>query len=126
MAVKSFGTLIKYASTTVGEIQTVSLDGVEIELVDSTHMESTNGWRTFITTVKNAGTISFSAHLLADSPTTIYAQLGTTQTWSIVFTTADTFSCSGILTTFTVDEATIDGKQVVSGTVKLTGEPSWA
>lgn len=127
-AFKSYGTLLKYGPTpvTVAELLSVTRDGPEVETIDVTSMDSASGWREFMATLKDAGSISFQAHLLADSPTTVYAQLGNKVSWVIVYTSGDTFTCDGILTSFGIDEATIDGKLTYTGEIKLTGAPVWS
>lgn len=127
MATKSFGTLLKYGPTptTVGGCLSVTFEGITFETIDITSMDSTGGWREKMVTLKDAGSINFTAHLLADSPTTIYAQMGTKLAWTIAYTTGDTLTCDGFLTEFSVDEAPIDGKLTYSGVITLTGAPSW-
>lgn len=75
MAVKSYGTILKKGSTSVGEIISVGVPEIIQEAVETTN-HSSNGWKTFIPSgLKELG--EFELTLIAGSTVfnTIYADM---------------------------------------------------
>lgn len=137
MAKKGFGSRFSIldgsTQTDIGELLSISGPSYSKETIDTTHMGSTDEFRTFLGGLRDAGEVTFEVqldllaadsqnhHLLLDSledddtPVAMQCDLG-----SVV-----TFSFNGIVTAFEPD-APMDGKQTASITVKISGKPTLA
>jgi len=135
MAKKGFGSRFSILSGSnqadIGELLSISGPSYSKETIDTTHMGSTDEFRTFIGGLRDAGEVTFDVqvNLLAadtdnhlklltsleddDTPVAMECDLGNVAT----------FSFSGIVTAFE-PEAPLDDKQTCSITVKISGKPT--
>jgi predicted secreted protein len=91
MASKAFqavGTMLQRAGVTIAEMMKIQGTGSKADEVDVTNMDSPGAYREFITTLLDAGTISFDGNLIADDPTQAQVQADfdgrVRSAWSIV------------------------------------------
>jgi hypothetical protein len=127
MARIGYGTTITFGTSGLtGEL--LSVDGMSLErdAVETTYMASAEQWREFIPGLRNAGEISFEMAFdpTEDPDTPITGDVETiTVTWPDDATVL-TWACDGFLTSFQ-PSAPIDDRITVSGTIKLTGVPTF-
>jgi len=133
-----FGTLLAVgvtsANTTVAQVVSIDGPGYSLDTIDVTaHDSSTSNFREFIAGLRDAGEVSFELNFDPDGTTHKAASGGliyileeaTEQDW--VLTMPDTSTCSftGFLTSFE-PSFPHDDKITASGTIKITGKPTWA
>lgn len=128
-----FGTLLKRGNgatsetfTTIAEVRSISGPGMNLELVDATHMESPDFFREYLPSFKDGTEVSFEVNFLpADTNqqglTTDFANR-TKRNFQLVFPNTDTttWEFSGYVTNFSPN-AVIDDVLTASVTVKVTG-----
>lgn len=137
MAKKGFGSKLSIhdGSTLVeiGELLTLGGPSYSKETIETTHMQSADQFKEYISGLRDAGEITATANLdlLAadtanhiavlesleddEAPVQVVAQLGTIAT----------FTCNGIVTAFE-PESPLEGKQEISITIKISGKPTLA
>lgn len=112
--------------TTLAEVTGLSGPGESLELIDATHMESSDGYREFIPSLRDSGEISVDLNFLpADSNQGGLRDdlvAGTKRNWQLVWTDTGTttYSFSGYVTAVE-PTASIDDKLSASATIKVTG-----
>lgn len=130
-ATKGFGTTVEYLATepstyaAIGELVAVTPPNRTRETIDATHMASPDGYREFISSLRDGGesTLTFNyteaGYLVLeglfddDDPATFRINL--TDGATIVF--------SGLITEHPIDDIAIDDKVGMSATIKVTGKP---
>lgn len=133
MADQGFGTTITFNSSLLtGQITGVGFSGMAREALDTTVMDSTNGWMTFIPSdLRDAGELSvdikFNPHtkLAAIKTALTSAAESITVTFPVPTggSSGATWVCSGFMTSF---DCTDEMASIITGTVgiKFTGEPT--
>ena len=134
MAQKAFGTLLKIGDgaspevfTSVGEILSISPGGLTSATIDTTHMETAGGYRTFISdTFKDPGETSCTIQYDPSDLDTLYGYVGTSYNFQVVYpdSPASTEAFAGVFMSFVPSEATLEGKLEGSITIKRSGAPT--
>lgn len=125
-AALSGGTASGELFTTIAEITNITGPEMSLETIDATHMESTNGFREYIPSLKDSGELSFDFNFLpADAnQTALYDDMlaSVRRNFQIVWTDAapTTYSFAGYVKSLSYS-AQIDDKLSGSGTVQITG-----
>lgn len=138
-AIAAYGTLLKMGDgggpevfTTVAEVTDISGPGLSLDTVDVTSHDSTDAWREFIATLKDAGEVTFDINYVPTNAThgattglLKALDMRTKKNWRLVFpdTGATTWNFSGFVTGFEPGEP-VDDALTASVTIKLTGEPT--
>ena len=130
MAVHSMGTKFKIGSSGyVAELTDIGGLDISADTIETTTLDS-NGWRTFIGGVKDAGEVSLSGFFNpddTDGQKALYDSLGTgaSSNFTIEFPSAlgATWTFSGIVTKFTTSSAMEDSISF-EATIKVSGSPS--
>tara|TARA_Y100000593_G_scaffold24322_1_gene48476 strand:- start:87 stop:455 length:369 start_codon:yes stop_codon:yes gene_type:complete len=122
MADSGFGTTISFSSGFFAEI--ISVDGPDLsrEAIDTTHMGTTNGWKTFIPSdLKDGGTLSVEmAYVPGTSPPIADAET----TCTVTYPDASTCSFTGFMTSFS-SSIPIDDRMTASAEIKVNGAVSF-
>lgn len=136
----AFGTLLKAGDgggpelfTTLGEIVSVGGPEVERETIDVTHMESPDKFREFIGSLKDGGEIEVGVNLLVDPAGAFMIKIeqlidtDDRSNFLISFPddNATNWGVSAILTSFSKEDAEVDGKLGASYTLKVSGKPDF-
>jgi len=128
VADEGFGTTISFSSGFLAEVQSVSLSGYERNAIETTHMTSTNGWRTFQPSdLKDPGTLSLD---ISFRPNDNIPITGAAETVTVTFpvpsggSTGATLACSGFLTKFDFTDP-MDERMTATCELKLTAAPTW-
>jgi len=112
-----------------GTLRDVSLDIGERSAVDSSHMTTTNGWRTYIPgDLKDPGTMTcellFNPGNLTGYKTIVSSTKETfTFTSPTAGTSTATFACSGFATSASI-AIPMDDMMAATITIKFSGEPT--
>ena len=122
MADSGFGTPIAFSSGFFAEI--ISVDGPDLsrEAIDTTHMGTTNGWKTFIPSdLKDGGPLSVEmAYVPGTSPPIGEAESSGT----VTYPDSSTCSFTGFMTSFS-SSIPIDDRMTASAEIKVNGEVSF-
>lgn len=102
-----------------GSINSISCDGASIDQIDTSHMASPNDWRTFISGLRDGGTITVVSHYdpeATDPP--IPGDEGVAVKIDAGGTLGITASCNVSGMSVSIDK---DGLYTVTHTLKVTG-----
>jgi predicted secreted protein len=130
MAVASMGTKLKVgASGYVAELTDIGGLDISADTIETTSLDS-NGWRSFIGGLKDAGEVSLSGHFNpddTDGQKALFDALvaGTVLSLKIEFPTAlgAEWSFSGVVTKFTTSSA-LEDSVTFEATIKVSGQPT--
>lgn len=125
----SFGTLFKQGTNTIAQVRSISGPGMSKDVIDTTHLTSTNGWRTFLASFKDAGEVEVG--LLWDPTDTSHEILEdnfastATAAYSIVFSdpASTTFQFNAFVTA-QGPQAPLGEALTNDYTLKITGTPT--
>ena len=128
-----FGTLLKRGNgadpevfTTIAEITGFSGPEPSLETIDATHMESIDGFREYLPSLKDSGEISFDFNFLPGNTNqrALYTDMvdAVRRTFQIVWSNspATTYEFQAYVTSLSFN-AQIDDKLSGSGTLQVTG-----
>ncbi len=116
---------------TVAEVRNISGPNITRDTDDATHMESTNGWREYISTLRDGGEVTLELNLAPSSTNAgnLFADLSddTARNYRLAFPatgggTAKRFSFAAFQTAAS-PTSPHDGRMAMSATFKITGEP---
>lgn len=134
MAIKAgVGTILKIDGSTIGNVTNITGPSMSKDTIDTTALDTTGGYRTFITGFKNAGTLTFTLMFEKEEYSTLKAAFDSDVAKSIEVilpdgTTAETgskLSFSGFVTEIPLtippdDKITCDVTIQISGPVTFT------
>lgn len=122
----SMGTTIKKtAGTAIAGL--TSIGGLELsaDTIDSTTLDTTGGYRTFVASFKDAGEVSLSGYFDYTSHNAILTdfEAGTTAEYTITFPSTATWVFDGVVVGFTTG---VELEDLISfeATLKVSGEPT--
>lgn len=129
MATRSLGTTIKQGTTVIGSL--TEINGVEktSETIDVTVLDSTDGYREFVTSFKDGGEVSLTGFF--DESDTGQALLetnfeaGTSASYTITFpaSTGTTWTFDGVVTKI-MTSAQVGEVIPFEATIKISGKPT--
>lgn len=111
--------------TKIGEQMNIKPPAVKADTHDATHSASPGGYREFIPGLVDGGEVSFDVNYVPGDATIVTAMtyLRSVITARVVLPNGYIWNFSGILTEFAPD-APLDGKMVMSVSVKVSGVPT--
>jgi predicted secreted protein len=134
-SVLSVGSGSPLSFTAIAEIQTIQRTGSKSDLVDVTNMQSIDGYREYLATLRDAGDVSFSGNYIPNDATQQLLQTlfdgATLSDWEIVLppdatqgfeTSLGTWSFSAYVQSNDYD-LPHDKEGKISGKLKITGKP---
>lgn len=119
----------------IGEVISIQPPGVTAETIDTTELNPTDAFRTFIKSLKDGGEVTVVMHMDpatvadAENQSLLKAEVEGTDnsTAKIEFSDAGpNVIFSGPATGWTPGELTADGKIELTFTMKVSGKPIWA
>lgn len=130
MAVAAMGTKLKVGSTGyVAELTDIGGLDISADTIETTNLDS-NGWRTYIGGVKDAGEVSLSGYLNlddTDGQKALFDALnsGASTAFKIEFpiSLGAEWSFNGIVTKFTTSSA-MEDSVTFEATIKVSGQPT--
>jgi predicted secreted protein len=129
--VRALGTTISKGTTPILIGGLTSIGGIEItsETMDVTTLNSTGGYREFIGTFKDGGEVPLEGYFLAGDTgqaamqTSMDAGLAEDYTIALPTTPAWSWKFKGVVTSFKVGDADLDGAIMFGTTIKVSGKP---
>jgi len=129
-ATKGFGTIVEYLSTApstyspIGELVGVTPPQKSRETIDATHMASPDGYREFISSLRDGGeaTLTFNYTEAGYQVLEDMFDDDDPATYRITLTDGATIGFSGLVTDQPIDDVAIDDKVGMSATIKVTGK----
>jgi predicted secreted protein len=128
---RALGTTISKGTTPelIGGL--TSIGGIEItsDTMDITTLDSTGGYREFMGTFKDAGEVPIEGYFnhTADGQIAMQDSMdaGTAEDYTITFPTTPvtTWKFKGVVTSFKVGDAELDGAIAFGSTIKISGKP---
>ena len=121
LGISGFGTTLKGTTTGVlGMMDKVAIDGIELDVIDISTMNSTGAWKTFVAGMKDAKSVSFDLVYEPKNTSYIMAALGIVDVWTIKLPDTCTFVASGMITKLGTQSPKTD-KISQSMTIKFSG-----
>lgn len=128
-ATRALGTVLKKGNQKIGGL--TSIGGIEItaDTIDVTTLDSDGGYRESIGAFKDAGEVSLEGFFRPDDAGQLAMQdsldEGQPEEYTIEFPTTPvaTWTFKGVVTTFKVGDAEVDGTVSFGATIKISGKP---
>ena len=128
-AEKSMGTILELttgSTATIRDLSTIGNRGINSEVIDVTSLDSPDGFREFVASLKEAMEIPFEGFIKSEDNFEDLLTLSDTQTnedWLITSPKGSTMAVTAFLMNFMEMESTIDNVRKFSGTLKVSGKP---
>lgn len=124
------GTTLKKGTTAIASLTSIDGLSVSADNIESTTLDTTGGYRTFVGSLKDAGELSISGYFSYTAHSTILAdfEAGTANSYTIEFpdkgTTSGTkWTFTAIVTAFSTS-AGLEDLVSCDATLKITGKPT--
>ena len=112
--------------TLIGKLDAISIDGQERTVLNDSDFDSTNEWETFFQGMLNAGTLTLEMLYDESNANTVQGMLSAAaDTYVVTFAGGSTYSCSAFWQSLGWPSAPRNGEVRQSGTLKLSGEPTF-
>ncbi len=136
MATAGYGTQLKLNGTQIAECRNITGPNLTLGTVETTHHTSIGAFREYVSTLLDAGEISFELNFLPAGATHdvttgllhfLVTHHATAQTYTLILTDAalTTWTFTAFITAFAL-VAPVDGKLTANVTLKVTGQPTLA
>jgi len=124
MAEKAMGTKIKKGTTAIGELTSIGGLDLSADTIETTTLDS-DGYRTFIQGLKDAGEVSLSGYFDPTKHAGLWTDFesGTAATYTIEFPFGAKWSFSGIVTAYSTG-AEMEDNVAFDSTIKVSGKPT--
>lgn len=130
MPIVAMGTTLKKGTTVIANL--TSIDGVSVssDTIETTNLSTDGGYRTFVTSLKDAGEVSISGHFEYDDHNQLLTDFesGATDVYTIEFpdtgvTNGTQWTFSAVITAF---GTSVELEDLISfeATLKVSGKPS--
>jgi len=133
MATVGIGTLLRrWNSSTVqwenvGEVTNVALSGLSVDMLDSTNLDNTDRYRTFIAGMVDPGDLTLSMNFTRDEYDTMKADAenASNQNYELVLSDSDktSFEFEGHVSTLAGPTVEPSGIITSEATIKISGKP---
>jgi predicted secreted protein len=132
MPIVAMGTTLKKATVAIASLTSIDGVGVSADTIETTALDNDSGYRSFVTSLKDAGEVSISGHFeyTPHSPLLTDFEDGSLDTYTIEFpdtgtTTGTTWTFSAVVTGFATS---VELEDLISfeATLKISGKPSLA
>lgn len=125
----AYGTLFKHGTSTVAQVRSISGPGMSKDTIDVTHLSSSNAWREFLSSLKDAGEVEIECFFDPAGTThelmEVAFEATTTVAYSIVW--SDAASTTWVVNAFCTGVspvANLGDALVVTYTLRPTGAPT--
>lgn len=129
-AEKSMGTTLTLdpdgTATLIADLNSIGEIGIESSEIDTTTLDSADGYKEFIASLKDAGELSFKGILKSETNFEDMNDLADAQTvsdWLITYLSGSTLAFSGFVKKFMKTEDTIDSVRGFIGSIRVSGKP---
>lgn len=106
--------------TSIGEI------GVESEEIDTTTLDSPDGYKEFEPGLKDAGEVALAGDIKSEATVEKMLALAESQSmeaWVVTYPSGATWAFSGFIKSFKDGEKTADGKASYTASIRISGKP---
>lgn len=126
MAEKSLGTKLKKGTTAIGELTSIGGLDLSADTIETTTLDS-DGWRTFVQGLKDAGEVSISGYFNPTHHEGLYDDFesGTVGAYTIEFplTLGATWGFNAVVTAYSTG-AELEDNISFEATLKVSGKPT--
>jgi hypothetical protein len=132
VAKRTLGTTLTKGGTNIGSLTNISTPEKSADTIETTTLDITDGYKTFMQGIKDGGEISvkgfFDTSDAGQMSIDAAFESGTLDTYIIAFpaTIGATFTFSGVITKFNPGEATVGDPMSFELTIKVSGKPTLA
>lgn len=132
MPIVAMGTTLKKATVAIASLTSIDGVGVSADTIETTALDNESGYRSFVTSLKDAGEVSLSGHFEYEPHSPLLADFedGSLDTYTIEFpdagtTTGTTWTFSAVVTGFATS---VELEDLISfeATLKISGKPTLA
>ena len=132
MPIVAMGTKLRKGATAIASLTSIDGVGVSSDSIETTALDNESGYRTFVTSLKDAGEVSLSGHFEFDAHNPLLTDFedGSVDTYTIEFpdvgtTTGTTWTFSAVVTGFSTS---VELEDLISfeATLKVSGRPTLA
>lgn len=106
--------------TSIGEI------GVESEEIDTTTLDSPDGYKEFEPGLKDAGEVALAGDIKSEATVEKMLALAESQSmedWVVTYPSGATWAFSGFIKSFKDGEKTAEGKATYTASIRISGKP---
>jgi len=130
MPIVAMGTTLKKATVAIASLTSIDGVGVSADTIETTALDNDSGYRSFVTSLKDAGEVSISGHFeyTPHSPLLADFEDGSLDSYTIEFpdvatTTGTTWTFSAVVTGFATS---VELEDLISfeATLKISGKPT--
>jgi hypothetical protein len=129
MPIVAMGTTLKKGVAVIASLTSIDGVGVSADSIETTALDNDSGYRTFVTSLKDAGEVSLSGHFeyISHSPLLTDFEAGTVDAYTIEFpdgeTTGTSWTFSAVVTNFSTS---VELEDLISfeATLKVSGKPT--
>ena len=135
IAEKSMGTTLtkeksglEAADTVIAHLTTIGEIGIESEEIDTTTLDSSDGFREFIASLKDAGEMTLEGIIKDSDDFDTLLDLADDQeveSWIIEFESGDKWEFDGFVKAAKEGESTVDGVRTFTGAIRISGKPEF-
>lgn len=130
MPTVAMGTTLKKGVTTIASLTTIDGLSLSADTIDSTALDNVGGYRSFVTSLKDAGEVSISGffNYTAHNPFLVDFEAGTAVAYTIEFpdkitTTGTKWAFNAVVTAFSTG-AELEDLVSFECTLKVSGKPT--
>lgn len=125
MAAHSYGTTFTFSGITA-QVTTITVGGISVNAVETTHLASANAAKEFIGGLIDAGELTLTLNMVKSNYSSLAATLRSTAAFSLVLAGAlGTLSGTGLITSLGI-AVPEDDRITNDVTIKITGLPTFA
>ena len=130
MPIVAMGTTLKKGTTLIADLTSIDGVGVSSDTIETTNLSTEGGYRTFVTSLKDAGEVAISGHFSYDShnPLLVDFEDASIDTYTIEFpdvatTTGTQWTFSAVVSAFSTS---VELEDLISfeATLKVSGRPT--
>lgn len=130
MPIVAMGTVLKKGDVALANLTSIDGVGVSSDTIETTNLSTDGGYRTFVTSLKDAGEVSISGHFDYDSHSPLLDdfEAGTIDAYTIEFpdmatTNGTQWTFSAVITAFSTS-AELEDLISFEATLKVSGKPT--
>lgn len=132
MPIVAMGTTLKKGVTLIANLTSIDGVGVSSDTIETTNLSTEGGYRTFVTSLKDAGEVGISGHFEFDQHEALLTDFedGSVDTYTIEFpdkiaTTGTTWTFSAVVSAFSTS-VSLEDLIGFEATLKVSGKPTLA
>lgn len=129
-AVKSIGTTLTDTTDNlvIADLTSIGEIGIESDEIDVTTLDSSDEFREYIAGFKDAGELSFEGIIKSETAMGTMMSLANgreLKSWEIETANGSTWTFTGFVKSFKEGEASVDGVRNFTGSIRISGAPTY-